>query len=89
MMVVRHIFVNSLRLFCLLMVIYEIYVGTKKYLSIPIASNIFSTEVEFPYISICQRFFHYRMATVQGILILFHTINENLYWLSDIELFDV
>ena len=63
---IRHVFVNTLRLFCIVVVIYEIYVGTNKYVSVPIASKIYSTEVELPFISICQRFFDYRMAKVKG-----------------------
>ena len=62
----RHVLVNTLRLFCIVVVVYEIYVGTNKYMSVPIASKIYSTEVDLPFISICQRFLDYRMANVKG-----------------------
>ena len=36
------------------MVVYQLYEGTKKYLSKPVATKIFSKEVELPYISVCH-----------------------------------
>ena len=36
------------------MVSFEIYSGTRKYLSHPVATTAFSTEVELPRITLCQ-----------------------------------
>ena len=36
------------------MVCYEIYMGTVKYLSHPVATTTYSTEVELPSVSLCQ-----------------------------------
>ena len=36
------------------MVLYEIYVGTVKFLSDPVAATAYSTESELPMISLCQ-----------------------------------
>ena len=36
------------------MVSYEIYCGTVKYLSYPVATNTFSEEVELPRLTLCQ-----------------------------------
>ena len=40
--------------FCVLMVSYEIYSGTRKFLSGPVATTTFSAEVELPRVTLCQ-----------------------------------
>ena len=40
--------------FCVLMVSYEIYSGTRKFLSNPVATTSFSAEVELPRVTLCQ-----------------------------------
>ena len=37
------------------MVCYEIYVGTRKYLSEPVATTSFSTEAELPSLTVCHQ----------------------------------
>ena len=41
-------------LFCVLVVIWQLYQGTKKYLDTPVASKIYTQEVELPVITICH-----------------------------------
>ena len=36
-------------------VIYEVYQGTSKYISYPVANVVFSTEVELPMVTICNK----------------------------------
>ena len=43
-----------LYVFCLSIVLYQLYEGSKKYLSKPVATKISSMEVELPYISVCH-----------------------------------
>ena len=43
-----------LYVFCLSIMTYQLYEGTKKYLSKPVATKVFSKEVELPYISVCH-----------------------------------
>ena len=43
-----------LLLFCILMVIWQVFKGTKKYLKAPVANRIFAEEVELPVITICH-----------------------------------
>ena len=43
-----------LYVFCLSIMAYQLYEGTKKYLSKPVATKVFSKEVELPYISVCH-----------------------------------
>ena len=40
--------------FCVLVVFYEIYIGTRKFLSDPVATRSFSAEVELPRVTLCQ-----------------------------------
>ena len=44
----------DIQAFCLSMVLYEIYVGTVKFVSEPVASTGYSTESELPMVSLCQ-----------------------------------
>ena len=41
-------------LFCVSVVIWQLYQGTKKYLDTPVASKIYTQEVEVPVITICH-----------------------------------
>ena len=41
-------------LFCVLVVAWQLYQGTKKYLDKPVASTIYSQEIELPVITICH-----------------------------------
>ena len=41
-------------LFCVIVVIWQLYQGTKKYLDTPVASKIYTQEVELPVITICH-----------------------------------
>ena len=40
--------------FCVLVVIWQVFVGTKKYLAAPVANKIYAEEVELPVITICH-----------------------------------
>ena len=54
------------QVFCLFMVSYEIYCGTIKYLSYPVATTTFSAEVELPRLTLCQyRSDSYKIGRVQ------------------------
>ena len=50
----KHIMFCNDKGFCVLMVSYEIYCGTKKFLSDPVATTSFSAEVELPSVTLCQ-----------------------------------
>ena len=41
--------------FCVCAVIYEVYQGTSKYISSPVANVVFSTSVELPMLTICNK----------------------------------
>ena len=51
-------------MFCLLMVCYEIYSGTRKYMSAPVATTSFSTESEIPSLTLCQRNDQFKMGVL-------------------------
>ena len=41
--------------FCVCAVIYEVFQGTTKYIASPVANVVFSTEVELPMLTICNK----------------------------------
>ena len=43
-----------LLLFCILVVIWQVFMGTRKYLAAPVANKISAEEVELPVITICH-----------------------------------
>ena len=51
---IKQIIIGSNKGFCVLMVSYEIYSGTRKFLSDPVATTSFSAEVELPRVTLCQ-----------------------------------
>ena len=67
------IFSNK-KVFCVLVVTYEIYSGTRKFLSDPVATTSFSAEVELPRVTLCQ----YRSASFKiGVLPPFNLIFDD------------
>ena len=51
---IKQIIIGSNKGFCVLMVSYEIYSGTRRLLSDPVATTSFSAEVELPRVTLCQ-----------------------------------
>ena len=47
--------------------LYEIIVGTNKFLSEPVATNSYTTETELPTLTICQRSYELRIADLYGL----------------------
>ena len=56
-----------LLLFCILVVIWQVFMGTKKYLDAPVANTIYAEEVELPVITICHRIFDMRVEPKYGL----------------------
>ena len=56
-----------LMIFCILVVIWQVWEGTSKYLAAPVANKIFSAEAELPVITICHRKKSLRMGTKLGL----------------------
>ena len=52
-----------LMLFCILVVFWQVWKGTSKYLAAPVANKIFSVEAELPVITVCHRKKGLRMGT--------------------------
>jgi len=63
----KNIFSFLLRLFCLSIVLYEIYQGTEKYLLKPTATKVVSKQTEIPTLSICHRYYDLRIAPIYGV----------------------
>ena len=62
-----------LQVFCLSMVFYEIYSGTRKYISGPVATTSFSTDAEIPSLTLC----HQRGLFKIGVLPPFKLTNDD------------
>ena len=41
-------------MFCIIVVLWQVFMGTKKYLEAPVANKIFAEEVELPDITVCH-----------------------------------
>ena len=42
-----------MQVFCVSIVIYEIYIGTEKYLSNPVANVVYTLQTELPMLTVC------------------------------------
>ena len=54
-------------MFCILVVIWQVFMGTRKYLEAPVANKIFAKEVELPDITICHLKESLRVASKYGL----------------------
>ena len=69
-------FTLSYQGFCVCAVIYEVFQGTSKYISSPVANVVFSTEVELPMVTICNKL---RMGSLPGNLTRKKLVSGNFF----------
>lgn len=62
-----YIFDTSHQIICVSVVLYEIFIGTSKFLSEPVATRSFTTESDLPTLTICSRFYDLRIANLYGL----------------------
>ena len=48
------IFSSLLKIFCVCVVTYEVYRGTRKFLSNPVANVVYTVETELPMVTVCN-----------------------------------
>ena len=71
---------STLQAFCVLMVCYEIYIGTRKYISAPVASTSFSTEAELPSITLCQQRNSFKIGVLPPFNLSYHDYDSGKFF---------
>ena len=70
--------------FCLLVVAWQLYQGTKKYLTEPVANKIYSAQAELPVITVCHADVDLKIHKTKGMIYsdfrkgIFMSIQENM-----------
>ena len=53
--------------FCLVVVIWQVWQGTMKYIAAPVASKIYTEEAEVPVITVCHNDYRWKIAKIHGL----------------------